>query len=65
MTVYVNDGEYTLDEGCTVNQLLGKLKYGTYAAVWINGDQVLRREYATKVLKEGDKVTVIRPLGGG
>lgn len=34
-------------------------------AIWINDLQLLQGDYPTYILKEGDKVKIFKPMGGG
>ena len=44
----------------------GKVKmYVKKAAVWVNGSQLLKAQYDTFVLHEGDEVKLLRIMAGG
>lgn len=65
MVIFANGKEITLAEGETVESLLPKLNYPANSAVWINDVQLWYRDYPQRVLKDNDKVQIIRPIGGG
>ena len=51
--------------GTTVNGLLELAGYGSRVAVWINGVQLLSREYPDRVIEEGDTLKILRLAAGG
>lgn len=65
MKVYVNNQQLTIPEGCTVEKLLESIGIISRAAVWINGKQILLRNYSSEQIKDKDKIKVIRVVGGG
>ncbi|MGI6685718.1 MAG: sulfur carrier protein ThiS [Bacillota bacterium] len=65
MVITVNKKKYYLPEGTNVLGLLKQLKYSSLSAVWVNDCQLLYEDYRKFLLKEGDQVRIIRPLGGG
>lgn len=64
MNVTINNKEMLLEEGTTVRELMN-LRNMRKAAVWINGKQLLRAEYDTQVIREGDTVRLLRIMAGG
>lgn len=64
MNVTINNKEMLLEEGTTVRELMN-LRNMRKAAVWINGKQLLRAEYDTQVIREGDSVRLLRIMAGG
>lgn len=64
MKLFLNKKEATLEDGTTVIQLM-KLKKMSKAAVWVNGAQLLKAQYETYVLHEGDEVKLLRIVAGG
>lgn len=56
------DVEYP--DGTTVRDLLDE-KSIKKAAVWINGRQLLKAEYDTTVIRDGDVVRLLRVMAGG
>ena len=66
MVVSVNGKSMELPEGVTIEDLLQRLRVRReYMAVALNREVMPKAEYATAVLKEGDKVEIVRPMGGG
>lgn len=66
MTISVNGKQMQVEDGTTVTGLLSGLKANVkYAAVELNLNILERSRYETTELKEGDKVEVILPVGGG
>ena len=52
--------------GCTLDQLLARMDMaGQRVAVERNEDVVPRSEYAATRLQDGDRVEIIRAIGGG
>jgi len=66
MLVSVNGREMHLPEGLSVDGLLDHLKVKReYTAVAVNRELTPKAQYAGTRLKEGDKVEIVRPMGGG
>jgi sulfur carrier protein len=66
MTVTVNGKPMELPEGLTIEALLARLKVQReYTAVALNREVAPRARFAETVLKDGDKVEIVRPMGGG
>jgi len=66
MVVSVNGETLELPEGLSVDGLLERLKVKReYTAVAINREITPKAQYAETRLKDGDKVEVVRPMGGG
>jgi thiamine biosynthesis protein ThiS len=65
MIVEINNEKVNLPENITIKQLLEQLNYVGVVAIWVNGQQLLQRDYSTWLIQEGDKIRVIRTLGGG
>lgn len=66
MVVSVNGKMLDLPEGTSVDGLLDHLKVKReYTAVAINREITPKAQYAGTRLKDGDKVEVVRPMGGG
>lgn len=69
MTVIVNGETTELEEGITVAQVLERrLGAGGAAAgvaVAINGEVVVRSEWAGRELRSGDRVELLAARGGG
>jgi sulfur carrier protein len=66
MTVMVNGEPMELPEGLTIEGLLDQLKVRReYTAVALNREVWPKSRYAETVLKDGDRVEIVRPMGGG
>ena len=66
MVVSVNGRPVELPDGISVDGLLDHLKVRReYTAVAINREITPKTNYAETYLKDGDKVEVVRPMGGG
>ncbi|HKZ04979.1 MAG TPA: sulfur carrier protein ThiS [Methylomirabilota bacterium] len=66
MTITVNGEPMELTEGLTVEGLLGQLKVRReYTAVALNREVCPKSRYAETVLADGDRVEIVRPMGGG
>lgn len=66
MRVVANGDPVELAEGATVDELLGRLGLGgKWVLVERNGEPVSRRELATTVLAEGDRLELVRAVAGG
>lgn len=64
ISVQINKKERELQEGLSVSELLLSLD-NPKAAVWINGKQLLRAEYDSRILMPGDEIKVLRITAGG
>lgn len=66
MEVIVNGNPYKLDTRCSVADLIAKLKLSkTRLAVELNREILPRHFFATKQLHAGDRVEIVRAVGGG
>ncbi len=66
MRVTVNGKEMDLPEGLSLEGLLERLKVRReYTAVAVNREVAPKASYATTMLKEGDKIEIVHPMGGG
>ncbi len=66
MNVTVNGKPMEFPEGLTIDALLARLKVQReYTAVALNREVAPKALYAETVLKDGDKVEIVRPMGGG
>ncbi|MGN0703610.1 MAG: MoaD/ThiS family protein [Lentihominibacter sp.] len=62
--VRINKKEEIIDSSTTVKELI-RTRGLKKAAVWINGSQLLKAEYDTHTLQEGDDVKLLRIMAGG
>ena len=66
MTITVNGEPMELPEGLTIEGLLEQLKVRReYTAVALNREVWPKSRYGDTVLGEGDRVEIVRPMGGG
>ena len=66
MQLTVNGNPMELPDGLTIDGLLSRLGVRReYTAVALNREVTPRANYASTVLAEGDKVEIVRPMGGG
>jgi len=66
MNVMVNGKPMVLEAGTTVEGLLALLRVPRqFTAVAVNREITPKSEYAAVKLGEGDRVEVVRPMGGG
>jgi sulfur carrier protein len=66
MTIIVNGKAMEVADGLTIEGLLGQLKIRReYTAVALNREITPKAQYADTHLKDGDKVEIVRPMGGG
>jgi sulfur carrier protein len=66
MKINVNGKPMEVEAGLTVEGLLTLLAIKRqYTAVAVNRDIVRKADYDTVKLSEGDRVEIVRPMGGG
>ena len=66
MRVIVNGDDVSLPDGATVDDLLVQLNLGgKWVLVERNGEPVERRNLATTVLADGDRLELVRAVAGG
>jgi sulfur carrier protein len=66
MQITVNGQPMEVADGLTVDALLDRLDVTrTFTAVAVNREVTPRAQYVTTVLREGDRVEIVRPMGGG
>ncbi len=64
--ITVNGQVMELEEGTSVEGLLDRLGVPRqYTAVAVNREVTPKSEYAAVKLGEGDRVEIVRPMGGG
>ena len=64
--ISVNGKPMEVEPGITVDGLLSLLNVKReYTAVAVNREVTPKSTYATVKLSEGDKVEIVRPMGGG
>ncbi|MEW6352747.1 MAG: sulfur carrier protein ThiS [Pseudomonadota bacterium] len=65
MEIFVNGRPHTIPAECSVAQLLDELKLSGRLATEINREIVPSGHYVTRQLRSGDRVEIIRAVGGG
>jgi sulfur carrier protein len=66
MKITVNGQEMDVPDGISVDGLLDHLRVKReYTAVALNREIARKSAYGTTVLSEGDRVEIVRPMGGG
>jgi sulfur carrier protein len=66
MKISVNGKDMEVADGISVDGLLDHLGVTRkYTAVAVNRDVTPKSEYAATTLREGDRVEIVRPMGGG
>ena len=66
MTITVNGKPMDLPEGLSIDGLLARLNVRReYTAVAVNREVTPRSRYGNTVLKDGDKLEIVHPMGGG
>jgi thiamine biosynthesis protein ThiS len=66
VTISVNGQPTLVEAGITVDGLLDTLNIKReYTAVAVNREITPKSEYGSLKLWEGDKVEIVRPMGGG
>ena len=66
MTIVVNGKPMELSDGLTIDGLLSHLDIKReYTAVAVNREIAPKSSYAATVLCDGDKIEIVRPMGGG
>ena len=64
--VVANGAAVELDDGATLDDLLARLGLGAkWVVVERNGDPIPRRETASTVLADGDRLELVRAVAGG
>lgn len=65
LEIQVNNKNISVSLEITVIELLEHIESSKSVAVFVNGNQLLMREYDTYKLLDKDVVRIIKPLGGG
>ncbi|MDD2892942.1 MAG: sulfur carrier protein ThiS [Halothiobacillaceae bacterium] len=66
MQIFLNGEAHNLPEHSSVADLIEQLGLsGQRLAIELNGDIAPRSQHATLELKDGDKVEIVRAIGGG
>ena len=66
MTITVNGKRMDVDDAISIDGLLAQLGVPReFTAVAVNRDVARRDDFATRRLAPGDRVEIVRPMGGG
>jgi len=65
MQVVINGEQTTLEGAASVDDLIRLLDIQGKIAVEINGEIVPRSRFAVRGLNEGDRIEIVRAIGGG
>ncbi|HEX3175363.1 MAG TPA: sulfur carrier protein ThiS [Methylomirabilota bacterium] len=66
MKIVVNGRDMEVADGLSVDGLLAQLGVKReYTAVAVNRDITPKSAYGATVLRAGDRVEIVRPMGGG
>ena len=66
MKIVVNGKAMEVADGLTLEGLLGQLDIRReYTAVALNREVTRKAAYSETVLREGDRVEIVHPMGGG
>jgi sulfur carrier protein len=66
MRITVNGGAMEVEDGLSLAELLERLRVQReYTAVALNREVAPRATYSQTRLREGDRVEIVHPMGGG
>ena len=64
--IQLNGDPYEINDGTNLNELLNKLKIQkNKVAIEVNGEIVEKSKYPNLILNKGDKVEIVKFIGGG
>ena len=64
--IQLNGDPYEINNGTNLNELLNKLKIQkNKVAIEVNGEIVEKSKYPNLILNKGDKVEIVKFIGGG
>jgi len=64
--IQLNGDPYEINDGTNLNGLLNKLKIQkNKVAIEVNGEIVEKNKYPNLILNKGDKVEIVKFIGGG
>ena len=64
--IQLNGDPYEINDGTNLNELLNKLKIQkNKVAIEVNGEIVDKNKYPNLILNKGDKVEIVKFIGGG
>lgn len=65
MKILLNNDPFEVSEGTTIEDLIAILGYIGSVAVFVNDKQLLMSQYKGFEVYNGDRILIIKPLGGG
>lgn len=66
MQLEVNGESRSVEDGCPIAQLLQRLELGEQGlAVLVNGELIPRATWPARGLVDGDRIEIVRMVGGG
>ena len=66
MTIQINGEEHAVVLGLTLKALLHELSLSEEGvALAVNGQVLSKKNWASQVLSDGDRVEIVRAVGGG
>ena len=64
--IQLNGDSYEISKGTNLNELLNKLKIRkNKVAIEVNGEIIEKNKYPNLILSKGDKVEIVKFIGGG
>jgi len=64
--IQLNGDPYKINDGTNLSELLNKLKIQkNKVAIEVNGEIVEKSKYPNLILNKGDKVEIVKFIGGG
>ena len=64
--IQLNGDPYEINDGTNLSELLNKLKIQkNKVAIEVNGEIVEKSKYPNLILNKGDKVEIVKFIGGG
>jgi len=64
--IQLNGDSYEINNGTNLNELLNKLKIRkNKVAIEVNGEIIEKNKYPNLILSKGDKVEIVKFIGGG
>ena len=64
--IQLNGDPYEINDGTNLNELLNKLKIRkNKVAIEVNGEIIEKNKYPNLILNKGDKVEIVKFIGGG
>ena len=66
MKIFINGIEHIYKNGLTIEKLISELGYSNQRiAIELNKEIITRSEYANRLIVDGDKLEIIKAIGGG